>query len=123
VSSDHSAEAAEAFQRPQKQRPEEHVAVVPKGLRSFDANDSEFFLQLIPGPRDKDGLLTLLGKYAWYNQNSQEHAWPCGRLQPIDLGLFDMLGNVFEWCQDPYQPYPEGLHDDKCGNISRFFTN
>ena len=33
-----------------------HVPVVPKGLRSFDANDSNFFLQLLPGPRDQDGL-------------------------------------------------------------------
>jgi hypothetical protein len=33
-----------------------HVAVVPKGLRSFDVSDSDFFLQLLPGPRDKDGL-------------------------------------------------------------------
>ena len=32
------------------------VAVVPKGLRSFDANDSDFFVQLLPGARDKDGL-------------------------------------------------------------------
>jgi serine/threonine protein kinase len=30
--------------------------VVPKGLRSFDANDSDFFLRLIPGPRDREGL-------------------------------------------------------------------
>jgi hypothetical protein len=35
---------------------ETHLAVVPKGLRSFDAADSDFFLQLLPGPRDKDGL-------------------------------------------------------------------
>ncbi len=32
------------------------IAVVPKGLRSFDADDRDFFLQLLPGPRDKDGL-------------------------------------------------------------------
>lgn len=32
------------------------VAVIPKGLRSFDANDADFFLDLLPGPRDKDGL-------------------------------------------------------------------
>jgi serine/threonine protein kinase/formylglycine-generating enzyme required for sulfatase activity len=32
------------------------VKVVPKGLRSFDANDSDFFLELLPGPRDRDGL-------------------------------------------------------------------
>lgn len=32
------------------------VPVVPKGLRSFDEHDSEFFLQLLPGPRDRNGL-------------------------------------------------------------------
>jgi serine/threonine protein kinase/formylglycine-generating enzyme required for sulfatase activity len=30
--------------------------IVPKGLRSFEANDSCFFLALLPGPRDRDGL-------------------------------------------------------------------
>ncbi len=32
------------------------VAIVPKGLRSFDARDADFFLELLPGPRDRDGL-------------------------------------------------------------------
>lgn len=36
---------------------ESHVIkIVPKGLRSFDAVDSDFFLELLPGPRDRDGL-------------------------------------------------------------------
>ncbi len=30
--------------------------IVPKGLRSFDAHDADFFLELLPGPRDRDGL-------------------------------------------------------------------
>lgn len=30
--------------------------IVPKGLRAFDENDADFFLQLLPGPRDRDGL-------------------------------------------------------------------
>ena len=30
--------------------------MVPKGLRSFDATDADFFLDLLPGPRDRDGL-------------------------------------------------------------------
>src|SRR5262245_17510273 len=30
--------------------------VLPKGLRSFDAADADFFLELLPGPRDRDGL-------------------------------------------------------------------
>ncbi len=30
--------------------------IVPKGLRSFDEHDADFFLELLPGPRDRDGL-------------------------------------------------------------------
>ena len=51
------------------------------------------------------GLSTeMLGKYAWYVQNSKHRTWLCGRLQPNDLGLFDMLGNAAEWCQGRYPP-------------------
>ncbi len=32
------------------------VEIVPKGLRSFDAHDADFFLELLPGPRDREGL-------------------------------------------------------------------
>lgn len=32
------------------------IAVVPKGLRCFDANDRDFFLSLVPGPRDRHGV-------------------------------------------------------------------
>jgi serine/threonine protein kinase len=32
------------------------IKIVPKGLRSFDAHDADFFLELVPGPRDRDGL-------------------------------------------------------------------
>src|SRR5262249_54016593 len=35
------------------QRP---ITIVPKGLRSFDEHDADFFLELLPGPRDRDGL-------------------------------------------------------------------
>ena len=34
----------------------EPVKIVPKGLRSFDQHDADFFLELLPGPRDRDGL-------------------------------------------------------------------
>ncbi len=32
------------------------IRIVPKGLRSFDRHDADFFVQLLPGPRDRDGL-------------------------------------------------------------------
>ena len=32
------------------------ITIVPRGLRSFDAHDADFFLELLPGPRDRDGL-------------------------------------------------------------------
>ena len=32
------------------------VKIVPRGLRSFDEHDADFFLELLPGPRDRDGL-------------------------------------------------------------------
>jgi formylglycine-generating enzyme required for sulfatase activity/tRNA A-37 threonylcarbamoyl transferase component Bud32 len=44
--------------------------------------------------------LELLPKYAWYVKNSNERAWPVGTLMPNDFGLFDVYGNVVEWCQD-----------------------
>ncbi len=47
----------------------------------------------------------LLAKYGWYDKNSQGKLWPVGSLRPNDLGLFDMHGNDWEWCQDELKPY------------------
>jgi formylglycine-generating enzyme required for sulfatase activity len=47
----------------------------------------------------------LLGKYAWYIMNSQNHSWPVGSLKPNDWGLFDMLGNVWTSCPERLRDY------------------
>jgi formylglycine-generating enzyme required for sulfatase activity len=54
----------------------------------------------------------MLGHYAWYFNNAEdpefgERAWPVGLLKPNALGLFDLHGDVWEWCQNRYRPYAE----------------
>jgi serine/threonine protein kinase/formylglycine-generating enzyme required for sulfatase activity len=49
----------------------------------------------------------LLEKYGWYLKNSKERSWPVGSKKPNDLGLFDLHGNVYAWCQEKFQgDYP-----------------
>jgi len=45
---------------------------------------------------------TLLEKYAWFLLNGGKGLHPVGLLKPNDLGLFDILGNAFEWTEDRY---------------------
>jgi formylglycine-generating enzyme required for sulfatase activity len=48
----------------------------------------------------------LLAKYGWCVHNSRDHTWPVGSLKPNDLGLFDMHGHVWTWCQERYHDAP-----------------
>jgi eukaryotic-like serine/threonine-protein kinase len=52
--------------------------------------------------------IDLLDAYARHQASSKDRASPGGSLLPNDLGLFDMLGNAYEWCQDRYGNYPLG---------------
>ena len=42
--------------QPRRPPTSQPIKIVPKGLRSFDAHDADFFLELLPGPRDREGL-------------------------------------------------------------------
>ena len=53
----HAGSDADSRQRQSNRtRIRKQLRVIPKGLRSFDEHDADFFLELLPGPRDRDGL-------------------------------------------------------------------
>ena len=62
---------------------------------------------------------------AWYEDNSGEKTHPVATKLPNELGIYDMTGNVLEWCSDWYGDYSSGAQtnpkgpDSGSGRVSR----
>lgn len=67
------------------------------------------------GPYAGTGVLDDMG---WYMNNSGGDMRPVGMLQPNAWGLYDMHGNVSEWCSDRYGDYPSSAVTDPTGASS-----
>ena len=80
------------------------IKIVPKGLRSFDAHDASFFLELLPGPRDRDGLPD--GIRFWKTRIEETHGDDtfkigliygpsgCGKSSLVKAGLLPRLADT-----------------------------
>ncbi len=59
-----------------------------------------------------------IGDYVWYYDNSSGKTYPVGEKKPNPRGLYDMHGNVWEWCSDWYGSYPSTEVTDPTGPAS-----
>lgn len=91
------SDAAEFIRRLNAAAPAGRVLELPSEAQWEYAARSGGLKQLYAGGDDVEAL-------AWYAENSEGSTHPVGRKAPNSLGLYDMSGNVWEWCRDLYSP-------------------
>ena len=63
------------------------------------------------GKKEKYAGSNKADEVAWYNFNSDDSAHPVGEKKPNGIGLYDMCGNVCEWCLDLYNRFAYEIHE------------
>lgn len=82
---------------------------LPSGRKFRLPTEAEWEFAAIGGSKDKGCEFSgshSIEKVAWYDGNSESTTHPVGKKSPNELGLYDMSGNVWEWCSDSFVLYP-----------------
>ncbi len=122
-----SWEEARAFAQKLNDNPD-IIQLIPKGFRFRLPTEAEWEYAAKGGNAfTEKGLVTSKSfKYAgsnklkevgWYNDNSHNETKPVGLKFPNELGLFDMSGNVSEWCEDDWHNGYENAPDDGTARV------
>ncbi|MEZ4988671.1 MAG: SUMF1/EgtB/PvdO family nonheme iron enzyme [Saprospiraceae bacterium] len=75
------------------------------------ANQQQSSADVYAGSNPKIGI----NQVAWFDGNSNDQTHPVGQLYPNNAGLYDMSGNVWEWCFDWFGTYPNESDNDPMG--------
>ncbi len=82
--------------------------------RGGDPSNTSAWDNVYAGARDsRDGL-----SYAWIKDNSNDETHEVGLKKPNALGLYDILGNVMEWCTDGYGAIEKGAVSNPTGTAA-----
>ncbi len=68
----------------------------------------------------EDPDYTAIEQYAWYEATSENQTHEVRLKTPNAWGLYDISGNIWEWCEDPFDEYPQGPQIDPVGTTGTF---
>ncbi|MCP3685149.1 MAG: formylglycine-generating enzyme family protein [bacterium] len=73
------------------------------GLKFYLPSEMEWAVASLFGKEECKGIRDskLSREYAWFRENSRQKVHPVGKLKPNNWGLYDMFGNIWEWCSKP----------------------
>ncbi len=96
-------------------RREQEAGRLPEGYRYRLPTEAEWAYAAQGGHKAKDYLYSgsdNIDNVAWYSENSGGHRHKVGRKEPNELGIYDMSGNVWEWCLDTWHDHYKGAPAD-----------